>query len=260
LAYGLANRGWTVVSGGAFGIDAAAHRGALAAGGTTAAILACGVDRPYPAAHASLFERLAGDGLLISEWPPGADPHRHRFLQHQCECRVCAPGRVYLPASERQTHPELGLRKQLMGSKGYRSCHRDSSHRAIRQIPDDARHCRYCGDHGPSQRQAGRLCPLRAVLLPLTSTYPGHASLPFLAVWWRRERGLRLHPGAARFERPGQRWRSRELQAGGLALGSRRGAGRELWCAHQPAESERDPVSSICSLTRRCQATKLDMS
>lgn len=78
LAYGLAERTWTVVSGGAFGIDAAAHRAALAAGGLTVAILACGVDRPYPIGNASLFEQIADTGVLMSEWPPGAEPLRHR--------------------------------------------------------------------------------------------------------------------------------------------------------------------------------------
>lgn len=87
LAYGLAERGWTVVSGGAFGIDAQAHRGALAAGGVTVAVLASGVDRAYPQAHANLFDRIADDGLLLSEWPPGAAPHRFRFLQHRHKCR-----------------------------------------------------------------------------------------------------------------------------------------------------------------------------
>ncbi|MEV4760452.1 DNA-processing protein DprA [Micromonospora sp. NPDC049559] len=80
IGYGLADRGWTVVSGGAYGIDAAAHRGALSADGLTIAVLACGVDRPYPVGNTALFDRIAETGLLVSEWMPGADPLRHRFL------------------------------------------------------------------------------------------------------------------------------------------------------------------------------------
>jgi DNA processing protein len=80
LAHGLAGRQWAVVSGGAFGIDAAAHRGALAAGGLTVAIVAGGLARPYPQAHDSLFRRIARDGLMVSEFPPDATPQRHRFL------------------------------------------------------------------------------------------------------------------------------------------------------------------------------------
>ncbi len=80
LAYGLAARGWTVVSGGAYGIDGAAHRGALAVGGTTVAVLASGLLSPYPAGHAALFDRIAQAGLLVSEWPPDCPPQRQRFL------------------------------------------------------------------------------------------------------------------------------------------------------------------------------------
>jgi DNA processing protein len=101
LAYGLASRGWAVVSGGAYGIDAAAHRGALAAGGVTVAVLACGVDRPYPAGHASLFERIVEEGLLISEWPPGADPHRYRFLVRNRVIAALARGTVMVEANAR---------------------------------------------------------------------------------------------------------------------------------------------------------------
>jgi DNA processing protein len=91
-----------VVSGGAFGIDAVAHRAALAAAGTTVAVLACGVDRPYPAGHAGLFERiLEGGGLLISEWPPGSDPHKHRFLIRNRVIAAATRGTLVVEASAR---------------------------------------------------------------------------------------------------------------------------------------------------------------
>lgn len=76
----LASDGWAVVSGGAFGIDAAAHRGALAAGGTTVCVLACGVDVAYPSAHEALLARIADEGLLVSEGPPGTPARRPAFL------------------------------------------------------------------------------------------------------------------------------------------------------------------------------------
>ena len=71
IAADLAEQGWVIVSGGAYGIDAAAHRGALAARAATIAVMACGLDQPYPAGHAALFADIAGDGLMVSEWPPG---------------------------------------------------------------------------------------------------------------------------------------------------------------------------------------------
>lgn len=70
-----------VVSGGAYGIDGAAHRAALAAGGVTVAVLAGGLDRPYPAGHTELLTRIGQDGVLLSELPPGAAPTKWRFLQ-----------------------------------------------------------------------------------------------------------------------------------------------------------------------------------
>ena len=80
LAGDLAAAGWTSVSGGAFGIDAAAHRGALAAGGATVCVLAGGVDVPYPRAHDTLLARIRSSGLLVSEAPLGGAPMRQRFL------------------------------------------------------------------------------------------------------------------------------------------------------------------------------------
>ena len=76
----LASERWTVISGAAFGIDAAAHRGALAAGGVTIAVVAGGVDVPYPRAHAPLLDAIADQGLVISEVPPGESVRRQRFL------------------------------------------------------------------------------------------------------------------------------------------------------------------------------------
>lgn len=70
----------TVISGAAYGVDAAAHRAALAAGGPTVAVLASGADRAYPAGHAQLVDRIAEAGCVVSEMPPGAAPTRHRFL------------------------------------------------------------------------------------------------------------------------------------------------------------------------------------
>jgi len=75
----LAGRPVTVVSGGAFGIDAAAHRGALLAG-LTVCVVAGGVDVIYPQAHASLLSRIADEGLIVSETPPGQSVRRQRFL------------------------------------------------------------------------------------------------------------------------------------------------------------------------------------
>lgn len=80
LAGDLAHEERTIVSGGAYGIDAAAHRAALAAGGSTIAILAGGIDRPYPRGNADLLDRIGDLGVLISEAPPGATPTRWRFM------------------------------------------------------------------------------------------------------------------------------------------------------------------------------------
>lgn len=80
LAAELGRSGVATVSGGAYGIDAAAHRGCLASRSPTVAVLACGLDHAYPPAHRSLFERIAEDGVLVSEFAPGAHPTRVRFL------------------------------------------------------------------------------------------------------------------------------------------------------------------------------------
>jgi DNA processing protein len=81
LAAGCCDAGLAVVSGGAYGIDGAAHRGALAAGGVTVAVLAGGVDRLYPRGNERLLREITDRGLVVSEAPPGSAPTRWRFLE-----------------------------------------------------------------------------------------------------------------------------------------------------------------------------------
>lgn len=80
LAAESAASGITVVSGAAYGIDGAAHRGALSAGGSTIAVLAGGVDRPYPAGHRDLIDRIAAHGVVVADVPCGSAPTKWRFL------------------------------------------------------------------------------------------------------------------------------------------------------------------------------------
>ncbi|UYP20534.1 DNA-processing protein DprA [Rhodococcus sp. Z13] len=97
----LAADGWTIMSGAAFGVDAAAHRAALGVGGTTVAVLACGVDRAYPAAHAQLLRRIAETGLVVSEYPPGTSPARYRFLSRNRLVAALSAGVVVVEAGWR---------------------------------------------------------------------------------------------------------------------------------------------------------------
>ena len=101
LAAELVEQGVTVLSGGAFGIDVAAHRGALAAGGPTVCVLANGVDVAYPPGNASIFESLARDQLLVSELPPAAHPTRVRFLARNRLIAAMSHGTVVVEAALR---------------------------------------------------------------------------------------------------------------------------------------------------------------
>lgn len=101
IAASVSRAGLTVVSGAAFGIDQCAHRGALAAGRPTVAVLACGADRVYPTAHRLLIEHLADEHAVISEAPPGAAPTRVRFLARNRLIAALTRGTVIVEAAER---------------------------------------------------------------------------------------------------------------------------------------------------------------
>jgi DNA processing protein len=123
IAAHLGAAGVCVVSGAAFGIDQAAHRGALAGGGTTVAVLACGVDRAYPTAHRQLLDHIGRHGAVVSELAPGCSPTRIRFLSRNRVIAALTVGTVVVEAAVRSgalntAHWADRLSRQLMGVPG----------------------------------------------------------------------------------------------------------------------------------------------
>ncbi len=123
VAAALARAGAPVVSGAAFGIDQASHRGALAAGGATVAVLACGVDRVYPAAHRELIDHIAGHYAVVSEAPLGSSPTKVRFLSRNRLIAGFSRGTVIVEAASRSgalntAHWADLLSRVLMGVPG----------------------------------------------------------------------------------------------------------------------------------------------
>ena len=181
LAMSLAERGWTVVSGGAYGIDGCAHRGALAASGTTVAVLACGVDCPYPPGHCELFRDIRERGAIISEWPPGRTPTRHGFLVRNRVIAALSRGTVVVEAAlrsgalntARHAHDQG---RPLMAVPGpVTSAQSAGCHEAIREwgaicvtgAQDVVELLSFCED-GPADRRRGPVLP-RDLLDPVTS-------------------------------------------------------------------------------------------
>lgn len=101
LGAGLAEAGWVVVSGAAYGVDRMAHRGALGAGGATIGVVACGVDVPYPPGNAELIGQIAACGLLVGELPPGDHPTRSRFVLRNRVIAALTRGTVVVEARYR---------------------------------------------------------------------------------------------------------------------------------------------------------------
>lgn len=115
LAADLAEAGWIVVSGAAYGIDGAAHRGALSVGGATVGVVACGVDVPYPPGHAELIGRIGEQGLLIGELPPGSHPTRSRFVMRNRVIAALTRGTVVVEAQYRSGSLITARRAREMG-------------------------------------------------------------------------------------------------------------------------------------------------
>ncbi|MDQ0892621.1 DNA-processing protein DprA [Agromyces ramosus] len=107
---GLVDRGFTIISGGAYGIDGMAHRAALASDGATVAFLAGGVDRFYPLGHEALLSRIAATGAVASELPCGAAPTKWRFLQRN---------RLIAAASDATVVLEAGIRSGSLNTAGH---------------------------------------------------------------------------------------------------------------------------------------------
>lgn len=123
VAADLARAGRVVVSGAAYGIDQAGHRGAVAGGGRTVAVLACGADRVYPKGHEQMIEHIAAHGAVVSESPPGGAPMRIRFLARNRLIAALSAGTVVVEAAVRSgalnTANWAGrLNRHLMGVPG----------------------------------------------------------------------------------------------------------------------------------------------
>ena len=101
FAAGLTSRGFTIVSGGAYGIDGMAHRATLGCGGSTVAVLAGGIDQLYPAGHDELLRRIIASGVVVSEVSPGGAPTRWRFLQRNRLIAAIAGATVVIEAGYR---------------------------------------------------------------------------------------------------------------------------------------------------------------
>ena len=123
IAVTVAQAGRPIVSGAAFGIDQAAHRGTIAVGTPTVAVLACGADRSYPQKHHELIEHIAATGAVVSETVPGGAPMRVRFLARNRLIAALAAGTVVVEAALRSGALNTAnwasrLNRQLMGLPG----------------------------------------------------------------------------------------------------------------------------------------------
>lgn len=174
LAADLSNAGYTVISGGAYGIDAAAHRGAMARRTPTIAVMASGIDTPHPPSHSTMFRRIAERGLVISELPPGEFPTRTRFLARNRVLAALSQGTLLIEAAHRS-----GARHTVAWA--------DALGRAVMAVPGPVTSSQ---SHTPhqliSQGVARLVTSAHAVMDNLAVTAPSPAVPPKSAPSWER--------------------------------------------------------------------------
>ena len=154
LGAALGDRGWTVVSGGAYGIDGAAHRGALAVEGPTVAVLACGVDVVYPAGHDVLLGAVRATGAVVSELPPGSRPTKVRFLHRNRLIAALSRGTVVV---------EAALRSGALNTAG----HAEELSRVVMAVPGPATSASSAGCHELVRTRGAALVTCAADVLDL---------------------------------------------------------------------------------------------
>lgn len=166
LSATLSERGVLVVSGAAYGIDAAAHRGALSVEAPTVAMLAGGVDRPYPAGHRDLLARIAETGAVVAETAPGGAPMRARFLHRN---------RMIATATQATLVVEAGLRSGSRNTASTAAAH----HRVVAAVPGPVTSMSSAGCHEIIRSGMAVLVTDAADVLELVDTYCA-AELPLM--------------------------------------------------------------------------------
>jgi DNA processing protein len=161
----LAVGGLLVVSGAAYGVDAAAHRGALAVGRPTVAVLAGGLDTPYPRGNASLIDRIGAEGLLVSEAAPGATVNRGRFLLRNRLVAALAMGSLVV---------EAGLRSGALSTAAWTL----ALLRPLAAVPGPVTSAMSCGTHRLLREQQAVLVTCPDDVRELVAAYGELAPLP----------------------------------------------------------------------------------
>jgi len=137
-------RGWTIVTDGGYGIAGAADCGALAAAGTTVAVVAGGIHRPYPPGHAELFDRISVGGLVVSQWLPDSGAERHHFPARRRLTLALGAGTVVVEAIAGDPVITTACRSWPLG-------------RALMAVPGPITSAQSAGCHRLVQEQGARL-------------------------------------------------------------------------------------------------------